>query len=321
MNFFSNFFNIIIALFIVSTVIYSIFSGRVPKEGTPARKKYDKKMKMEEWERLNPPTYKTIEEISIPKPKISAAKNQKYKEPEISQKMIVEFVTFLKKFQSKDKHKPFYSTIDFRKIDFGSLRIDFSLMVGLEIILHELGNIKCDELEYAEKGYLKEIYSINHIIDIEYSSSQDYANGFEELVRLIHNPNSFDAIKSNQNDGIFYGDPLDWIDTSSDETIGIFFETGRELDPNKIAAEFYYYDLFESNRTNYSTGSVGDYEVENFKIDKIDFPYIDLSINGQAFTEQFKFKKSHQKYILILLMCVCRKDLSNKVNDALEKSL
>ena len=105
MDFFSSSFNIIIAILIVSAVIWSFVSGRVPKEGTPARKKYDEKMAKKEWERLNPPTYKTIEEISKPKPK--AKKQQDYVEPVITEKKIDEFVLFLNKFQSKDENKAF----------------------------------------------------------------------------------------------------------------------------------------------------------------------------------------------------------------------
>ena len=325
MDFFSSSFNIIITILIVSAIVYAYVNPKVPKEGTPARKKYDEKMAKEEWERLNPPIYKTIEEISKPKPK--AKKQQVYVEPVITEKMIDEFVLFLYKFQSKDENKAFYTTIDFSEIDFKNLSMGFSLLLRADMILHEFGRIQCDELEYTEKGYRAETYKIIKLINIEHSGNLNYKKEAEECVRLIHKPNIFDAIKSSQNDGIFYGDPLDWLDSYSEAyndfdsyDAGIFFENGRELDPDKIseASEVYYYDLFEAHRDHFSTGSVGDYEAGNFKITDIGISTIKILINDQPFNDQFEFKKSHQKYILILLMCVYRRDLAEQINQALK---
>ena len=322
MDFFSSFFNIIIAILIVSAIVYSYVIPRVPKEGTPARKKYDEKMAKEEWERLNPPIYKTIEEISKPKPKPKAKTQQDYVEPVITKKMIDDFVLFLNKFQSKDEKKAFYTKIDLSEIDFKNLNMDFSLLIGAYMILHEFGRIQCDELELTEKGYQGEGYNIIKLINIEHSGNLNYEKEAEECVRLIHKPNIFDAIKSSQNDGIFYGDPLDWLDSywaayndidSYDE--GIFFENGCELDLDKIADPDY---CFEADRDHFSTGSVGDYEAGNFKITDIGISTIKILINDQPFNDQFEFKKSHQKYILILLMCVYRKDLAEQINQALK---
>ena len=143
MDFFSSSFNIIIAILIVSAIVYAYVNPRVPKEGTPARKKYDEKMAKEEWERLNPPIYKTIEEISKPKPKPKAKKQQDYVEPVITEKMIDDFVRFF------DRSAP----TDFGEIDFSDLDIDFSVEIECDISVYEYGDIKCEELELSEEGY------------------------------------------------------------------------------------------------------------------------------------------------------------------------
>ena len=85
MDFFSSSFNIIIAILIVSAIVYSYVNPRVPKEGTPARKKYDEKMAKEELERLN---QKTIEDFSLESKPIVNSPKKTYKEPEITEKMI-----------------------------------------------------------------------------------------------------------------------------------------------------------------------------------------------------------------------------------------
>ena len=155
MDFFSSSFNIIIAILIVSAVIWSFVSGRVPKEGTPARKKYDEKMAKEEWERLNPPIYKTIEEISKPKPKPKAKKQQDYVEPVITEKMIDDFVRFF------DRSAP----TDFGEIDFSDLDIDFSVEIECDISVYEYGDIKCEELELSENIWVLTIGNIENDVE------------------------------------------------------------------------------------------------------------------------------------------------------------
>ena len=309
MDFFSSLFNIIIAILIVSAVIWSFISGRVPKEGTPARKKYDEKMAKEEWERLNPPTYKTIEEISKPKPK--AKKQQDYVEPVITEKMIDDFVLFLNKFQSKDEKKAFYTKIDFSEIDFRDLSIDFYVEIYTDLIEREYGGIECEELEHYEKGYDESVYhDISKLIQRHEIDEQEA----EEFVRLIHQPSSFDPLRSPKNNVIF--NKIDWddFDAWNDSYIGTYFENGRELDFDKVAT-----DMTISETQNYGPDTIR--EITSVKITKVDIPSIEMFIYDQEMNHPFNFKKSHQKYILIFLMCIYRKDLGEQINQALKAKI
>ena len=291
MDFFSSSFNIIIAILIVSAVIWSFVSGRVPKEGTPARKKYDEKMAKEEWERLNPPTYKTIEEISKPKPK--AKKQQDYVEPVITEKMIDDFVRFFDRSASTD----------FSEIDFSDLNIYFSVEVECDISVYEYGDIKCEELELPEEGYDEYLFTTCESLQREEIDGLEA----EEFVRLIHQPSSVDPMKSPDNNIIF-----DYLWQDYEDSVGFYkgtyFENGRELDFDKVSTNSSIAD--QNNYTRRETKSV--------KVTEVDFSSIELSINGLTFNNQFTFENPDRKYILILLMCVYRKDLAEQINQALK---
>ena len=292
MDFFSSSFNIIIALLIVSAVIWSFIRGRPPKKGTPARKKYDEKMAKEEWERLNPPTYKTIEEISKPKPK--AKKQQDYVEPVITEKMIDDFVRFFDRSASTD----------FSEIDFSDLNIYFSVEVECDISVYEYGDIKCEELELPEEGYDEYLFTTCESLQREEIDGLEA----EEFVRLIHQPSSVDPMKSPDNNIIFDYLWEDYEHSDGGFYKGTYFENGRELDFDKVSTNSSIVD--QNNYTRRETKSV--------KVTEVDFSSIELSINGLTFNNQFTFENPDRKYILILLMCVYRQDLAEQINQALK---
>ena len=108
---------------------------------------------------------------------------------------------------------------------------------------------------------------------------------------------------------------IDWgdFDAWNDSYIGTYFENGRELDFDKVAT-----DLTISEMQNYGPDTIR--EITSVKITKVDIPSIEMFIYDQEINHPFKFKKSHQKYILIFLMCIYRKDLAEQINQTIGKS-
>ena len=173
------------------------------------------------------------------------------------------------------------------------------------MIEREYGDIECEELEHYEKGYDESVYhNISKLIQRHEIDEQEA----EEFVRLIHQPSSVDPMKSPDNNIIFDYLWEDYEHSDGGFYKGTYFENGRELDFDKVSTNSSIVD--QNNYTRRETKSV--------KVTEVDFSSIELSINGLTFNNQFTFENPDRKYILILLMCVYRKDLAEQINQALK---
>ena len=200
MDFFSSSFNIIIAILIVSAIVYAYVNPRVPKEGTPARKKYDEKLAKEELERLN---QKTIEDFSLESKPIVNSPKKTYKEPEITEKMISEFVSFAKKVKLvDDSENPPDGPSDSRQLsemDFLDLDVRILVRMRAKFTRKDEGRIFISEFDINEPAYC--IYSSYEEAWIGSHMDDKVAKMF---VNLFDKPNLFDPFES------FFDDQWDW---------------------------------------------------------------------------------------------------------------
>ena len=297
MDFFSSFFNIIIAILIVSAIVYAYVNPRVPKEGTPARKKYDEKLAKEELERLN---QKTIEDFSLEsKPNVNSPKKT-YKEPEITEKMISEFVSFAKKVKLvDDSENPPDSPSDSRQLsemDFLDLDVRILVRMRAKFTRKDEGRIFISEFDINEPAYC--IYSSYEIVTL---SAHMYEKVAKMFVNLFDKPNLFDPFES------YFDDQWDWEGHEGIFDEKYYFKDG---DRKFLHLKFKGWEFDEME-------ILPCYQFIKSEEIEIDMSSIKIHINDQKIDHQFKFKKE-LSYLIVLLMSIYRKDIAEQINQALK---
>ena len=298
MDIFSSSFNIIIAILIVSAIVYAYVNPRVPKEGTPARKKYDEKLAKEELERLN---QKTIEDFSLESKPIVNPPKKTYKEPEITEKMISEFVSFAKKVKLvDDSENPPDSPSDSRQLsemDFLDLDVRILAQMRAKNTRKDEGRIIISEFGINEPAYC--IYSSYEIVTLYAHMDEKVAKMF---VNLFDKPNLFDPFES------FFDDQWDWENHEGIFDDKYYFKDG---DRKFLHLKFKDWEFDETDVLDIYRQFIKSEEIE------VDIPSIKIQINDQKIDHQFKFKKE-LRHLIVLLMSIYRKDIAEQINQALK---
>ena len=297
MDFFSSSFNIIITILIVLAIVYAYLNPTVPKEGTVARKKYDEKMAKEELERLN---QKTIEDFSLEsKPNVNSSKKT-YKEPEITEKMISEFVSFAKKVKLvDDSENPPDSPSDSRQLsemDFLDLDVRILVRMRAKFTRKDEGRIFISEFDINEPAYC--IYSSYEEAWIGSHMDDKVAKMF---VNLFDKPNLFDPFES------YFDDQWDWEGHEGIFDEKYYFKDG---DRKFLHLKFKGWEFDEME-------ILPCYLFIKIEEIEIDIPSIEIHINDQKIDNQFKFKKE-LRYLIVLLISIYRKDVAEQINQALK---
>ena len=297
MDFFSSFFNIIIAILIVSAIVYAYVNPRVPKEGTPARKKYDEKIAREELERLN---QKTIEDFSLESKPIVNPPKKTYNEPEITEKMITEFAAFTKKNKLIDDpiHPPNRPSVSkqLSEMDFQDLDVRIFAQMRAKNTRKDEGKIIISEFGINEPAYC--IYSSYEIVTLYAHMDEKVAKMF---VNLFDKPNLFDPFES------FFDDQWDWEYYEGVIDQKYYFKDG---DRKFLHLKFKGWE-FDEMEILPNFQFIKSEEIE------IDISSIKIHINDQKIDHQFKFKKE-LRHLIVLLMSIYRKDVANQINQVLK---
>jgi len=297
-DFFSSSFNIIIAILIVSAIVYAYVNPRVPKEGTPARKKYDEKLAKEELERLN---QKTIEDFSLESKPIVNPPKKTYKEPEITEKMITEFTSFTKKNKLVDDpiHPPNRPSASrqLSEIDFQDLDVRIFVRMRAKITRKDEGRILISEFGIDEPAYC--IYSSYEEVHLAAHMDGKVAKMF---VNLFDKPNLFDPFES------FFDDQWDWENHEGIFDDKYYFKDG---DRKFLHLKFKDWEFDETDVLDIYRQFIKSEEIE------IDISSIKIHINDQKIDHQFKFKKE-LRHLIVLLMSIYRKDIAEQINQALK---